>query len=464
MSERALRSRIDRSVPLAALTVSAVLLAACGGDSDSEASGPATSDVVSATIAPAVTETDPSEVTETTEASEEPSPDTTTPDTTTPETTVPATTAPATVPAEEIEADIEAVLANALAPGAIGWTQNGVDMPPTAIVAAVRIPGRDDVLVGVGENTDGTPVDATAPFSVATLTTSLVRTVALQLVDDGTLDTAATVDQWAPSAPNADRVTVQMLLEYATGWGESGPVQPDPVLADLERAWTLREVVELRSTVITADDEPGAPSPAGLFIDTVLGLIVEEVTGRPLAAVVHDQVAVPAGLDETLLTDGTDTPADIRHGKININDAAVDTASVPSAVAYFTYNQAISSVVSTPSDLLDLLDAWHSGDLFTTDRTPAPDHFGDNWEANPDTRVGVNVPFNGYCPCIDTDDGPEIAKIGRTPFGPFSKTFLLRYADGISVVMTVNTGAVSDPAQLGAVVDAVHDIAARDRA
>ena len=352
------------------------------------------------------------------------------------------------------------MLAGALAPGAIGWTEYGVDMPPTAIVAAVRIPGRDDVLVGIGENTDGSPVDTAAPFPVAGLTTSLVRTVALQLVDEGTLDTAATVDRWAPTVPNAGRVTVQMLLEYTTGWVESGSVEPNPILADLERTWTLQEVVELESTVVTAEDEPGTPSSAGNFIDTVLGLIVEEVTGQPLADLVHDRVAVPAGLDDTLLADGVSIPDGFRHGRVNINGAVLDTAMVPSAVAYFTYNQAISSVVSTPMDLLDLLDAWHSGELFTTDRTPAPDRFAPNWDANPNTRAGVDVPFNGYCPCSDTNEGLEVSKIGRTPFGDFSESFLLRYADGISVVLTVNTGAVTDPAQLGALVDSVHDIAA----
>jgi len=317
------------------------------------------------------------------------------------------------------------------------------------------------VLVGVGENTDGSPVNAAAPFSVATLTTSLVRTVALQLVDEGTLDPAAVIDQWVPTVPNAEHVTVQMLLEYATGWSESGAVEPDPVLADLERAWTLAEVVELRSAVVTAQGEPGTPSPAGIFIDTVLGLIVEEVTGQSLANLVHDRVAVPAGLDETFLDDGAGTlVADYRHGRININGAAVDTATVPSALAYLTYYHATGSAVSTPSDLLDLLDAWHSGQLFTTDRTPAPDRFMPNWEANSDTRVGLDVPFNGYCPCTRTGEEIEVSKIGRTPAGPFSRSFLLRYDDGISVVLTVNTGSVTDPEQLGAVVDAVHDIAA----
>ena len=438
------------SRPVAALTVSVMLLAACGGDDGGSAvstpSTPATPVTAAAPTSTPATTGAP-RVSETSEA----------PVATTVATTV-ETTAATTVPPVDVAAEIEAVLADALAPGAIGWSANGVEIPPTAIVAAVRIPGRDDVLVGVGENLDGSPVDASAPFNAATLTPSLVRTVALQLVDEGTLDPTTTVDRWAPTVPNADRVTVQMLLENATGWDESGQPEPDPVLADLERVWTLREVVELRATMVTALAEPGTVTDTGLFVDTVLGLIVEEVTGRGLAELIHDRVAVPAGLDDTALGDGTTLPDGFRHGRLNINGAAVDTSAVP-AVAYITYNQATNSVASTPTDLLDLLDAWHSGQLFSTDRTAAPDRFIPDPAGNPDTYVGVDVPFNGYCPCTDATDGIEVSSIGRKPTNPFSRNFIVRYSDGISVVINLNTGAVTDPADLDAVVQAVHDIA-----
>ena len=148
---------------------------------------------------------------------------------------------------DELAAQVEAVLANAIAPGSIAWNSSGVDAPATAAVAAVRIPGRDDVLVAVGDNVDGTPAEADAPFAVGDLTTNLVRTVAFQLIDEGVLDPTLTVDQWVPTLPNADRVTVQMVIDNETGWSDSdGLIEPDPVVTDFGRAWSLREAVELR--------------------------------------------------------------------------------------------------------------------------------------------------------------------------------------------------------------------------
>ena len=140
---------------------------------------------------------------------------------------------------DELAAQIEAVLADAIAPGSIRWDASGVDVPPTAAVAAVRIPGRDDVLVAVGENVDGTPAEADAPFPVASLTESLVRTVAFQLVDEGVLDPTLTVDQWVPTLPNADRVTVQMVhrqrdrLERLRG--RSSPTRSSPTSGERGR-------------------------------------------------------------------------------------------------------------------------------------------------------------------------------------------------------------------------------------
>jgi D-alanyl-D-alanine carboxypeptidase len=361
---------------------------------------------------------------------------------------------------DDVAVWVEAVLTEAISPGSIRWDASGVDVPPTAAVAAVRIPGRDDVLVAVGENVDGSPAEADAPFSVGPLTESLVRSVAFQLVDNGLLDPTLTVDQWAPTLPNADRVTVQMVIDNETGWSDYGPISPDPVVTDFARAWTLREAVDLRATAMTALDEPGTRTNDGLTSEMVLGLIVEEVGGRPLAELLHDMVAEPARLDNTALLDGSGiSPAGYRHGVFAFNGTPTDSSGF-GAVSYLTWNLATHSVVSTPTDLLDLLDVWATGELFTTDRAPAPDRYAPDPAGNPDTYVGLGVPFNAYCPCTEVDAGIEPTAIGRKPASLGTRTLLLRYADGISVVVNVNSNEVADPADLEAVASSVHDIAA----
>src|SRR5262245_17703345 len=141
-----------------------------------------------------------------------------------------------------LESQIQTILDLALAPGAIGWNCCGADAPPTGVNAAVRIPGRDDVVVAAGTNVDGTPFEPNAPYPTGSLQPSLVNTVAWQLVDEGTLDLDATIDAWLPDLPNADRVTIGMLADYTTGWNRVD--KTTPILADLSRRWTLAEVLE----------------------------------------------------------------------------------------------------------------------------------------------------------------------------------------------------------------------------
>jgi CubicO group peptidase (beta-lactamase class C family) len=371
--------------------------------------------------------------------------------------------APSGLSNEELTAQVEAVLTDALTPGSIRWNSSGVDAPATAAVAAVRIPGRDDVLVAVGDNVDGSPAEADAPFAVGDLTTNLVRTVAFQLIDEGVLDPALTVDQWVPALPNADRVTVQMLIDNETGWGDSdGLIEPDPILSDLGRAWSLREAVELRATVMTALAEPGTSTNDGRTNEAVLGLVIEEVGGQPLAVLIRDRVVEPAGLDVTDLLNGGNAPAGFRHGIFDFGGGLVDTSAFD-GTSYTTWEQATDSAVSRATDLLGLLDVWATGELFTTDRTPAPHRYAPepvlDGDGNPFVVIGVDVPFNGFCPCTEVDGGFEPIAFGRATVTVGSSTFLLRYADGISVVVNVNSSEAYT-ADIRAVVDEVHDIAA----
>lgn len=383
-------------------------------------------------------------------------------DTTGPPATEPS---PTTIPkADRLATQIGAMLTDAIEPGSLRWDANGVDIPPTAAVAAVRIPAHEDILVAVGENVDGTPAEADAPFPVGSLTESLVRTVAFQLVDEGRLDPTLTVDHWAPTMPNADRVTVQMLLDDTTGWGDYGALDPDPVVSDLGRAWSLQQAVDLRATVMTVAGEPGTRTSDAGNNEMVLGLIVETIVGQPLTDLVRDRVSRPAGLDDTGVLNGSKIPNGYRAGVFPFNGTPTATSDFD-GTSFLTWNQATTSTASTPTDLLDLLEIWATGGLFTTDRTPAPNRYAPETTDNSGIQyhAGAGVPFNGYCPCTEVDDGIEPTAFGRVPGVLGTLTYILRYTDGISVVLNVNSDEVASLADLGTVVQKIHDLAAAAR-
>jgi CubicO group peptidase (beta-lactamase class C family) len=197
---------------------------------------------------------------------------------------------------------------------------------------------------------DGTALEPTASFSTANLGYSIVDEIGMKLVADGTLDPHATIDAWLPDAPNADRVTVGMLIDATHGWGDYGDVMLQNVTTDFARRWTSGEAAA------TLKDVPPEAEP-GTFVGGVgnygagmlaLGSIVEQVTGRSLAELVTSTITQPAGLDHSFLSDGTDLPDNYQHGRfVGQGGTPASAFQGPPPTAYFTYAPAEDAFVST---------------------------------------------------------------------------------------------------------------------
>ena len=109
--------------------------------------------------------------------------------------------------------------------------------------------------------------------------------------------------------------------------------------------------------------------------------------------------------------------------------------------------------------MLDLLDALVAGDLFTTDRTPGPDRFLDARLLD-GSVYGLGIPLNGYCPCESAGgDTLNVAAVGRRPHGLGTNVTIVRFPDGISVVLQFNSDSVVDKNDIWQVVLAIHDTA-----
>jgi CubicO group peptidase (beta-lactamase class C family) len=366
-------------------------------------------------------------------------------------------------PSGEVEStlatEIEAILDLALAPGAIEWNCCGADAPPTGANAAVRIPGRDDdVVVAAGTNVDATPFDPYGPYPAGNLQENLVHTVAWQLADEGSLELDAPIDAWLPDVPNADRVTVGMLAEHTTGWGRVD--KTTPIVADLSRRWTLAEVVD-GVVGVTPLREPGTAvgTEAADHDTTALAYILEQVTGQSIADLIVARIVTPLGLDDTFIQDGTNQPADNQHGVFQFDGQVLDTSMVPS-ISYYTYFGAVQALVSTSTDLLDLLDALVAGALFTTDRAPTPERLVPTRLLD-GTVYGLGTPLNGFCPCEDAaGNGMTVTAVGRRPSGVGTNVTLVRFSDGISVVLHFNSNEQADGNDPWEVALAIHDAAA----
>jgi CubicO group peptidase (beta-lactamase class C family) len=363
---------------------------------------------------------------------------------------------------DQLAATIQEIIDASLVPGAIDWDCCGENLPATGVIVGVRVPGRADILLASGTYLDdGTPLDPTASFSTANLGYSIVAEIGLKLVADGTLDPAATIDAWLPDAPNADRITVGMLIDATHGWGDYGEVMGQNVTADIERHWTSGEAVATLADVAPAG-EPGTfvGGPSGIGSGMLaLGYIAEQVTGTSLADLVASMIAEPTGLEHSFLSDGSDLPDNYQYGLFYIEGAPTHSTAVSPLTAYFTYAPAEDAFVSTVPDLLDLLDTWVDGtwrpgatpptpSMFPTDRMPPAEYVGD-----PARYVGLDVPYTGYCPCQSTSDGNAPDAIGRRPATFGTDVHLFHYPDDdISIALQYNSNTWAQRSQIEAVL------------
>jgi CubicO group peptidase (beta-lactamase class C family) len=354
---------------------------------------------------------------------------------------------------------IQNIIDASLAPGAINWNCCGVDLPPTGVIVGVRVPSRPDILLASGTDLAGNALAPTASFSTASLGYSIVAEIAMKLVADGTLDPDATIDAWLPNSPNANRVTVGMLIDATHGWGDYGNVLGQNVIADLERRWTSGEAVATLQDV-APQAEPG--TFVGGSVGTgmlALGYIAEQVTGHSLADLVTSQITQPARLDHSFLSDGTDLPANYQDGRFFLQGLPMHSSAGVSRTAYFTYAPADAAFVSTVPDLLNLLDTWVDGTWRPGATQPTPAAFPASRQLDREyvgelpRYLGLDVPYFGYCPCQPTSNGTTVDAIGRKPATYGTDVHMFHYLhDNISIVLQYNSNTSADREQIEAVL------------
>ncbi len=365
----------------------------------------------------------------------------------------------ATTTAEEPwESDAQAVLDSAIAPG--GIPVNAVGAVADGAVMGVQLPDGRQYVFTTGADTDGTPVEADGTFLAAYLTRTVVEMTAWELVDAADLDLNAPIATWAPTIPNADEITVDMVLNRTSGLGDSNVALEDALLAGgPDREWSLEEAIEVISQV-PPEAAPGATIDLGeTGPGVIVGYVLEEATGRRLDELVAEYVAEPLGLEALGFTTLDRPPTE--GGRVVNSDGSsfsIDDADL-NAEAWLTGGAPAWGIQTDMADLLTAFDALVTGALPGPDQAPRPSAFPpDRYVADRGATIGVDTPLVAYCPCTGDDDDRTHSSYGRS--GNVSGTALtyVNFPDsGISMSLRLNAGTGDGPA-LRSVLYEVHDL------
>src|SRR5919106_5797456 len=175
---------------------------------------------------------------------------------------------------------------------------------PGVIVGVFR-PGSDPYKRGFGvrNTTTDRPMTTKLHTRIGSVTKSFVVTAVLQLVDRGLVGLDDPIGKYVPGVPSGDVITIRQLAAMRSGlYSYTNDILPDGVAAEPHRQWTVPELLDIsfsRPLVF----EPGTEFDYSNTNTLLLGLVVENVSGMPLADYIDANIAEPLGLKHTFIPD-----------------------------------------------------------------------------------------------------------------------------------------------------------------
>jgi D-alanyl-D-alanine carboxypeptidase len=200
-----------------------------------------------------------------------------------------------------------------------------------------------------------------------------VAATVLQLVEGGSFTLDAALPDVLPADvtdrfPGASEITVRMLLGHRSGLPEwNSPAIAAEVGEDLGRVWTESEFLDL-----AAAQEPAFPPGTDYAYSntnyTLLGMIIEQATGRGWREEVTDRVIAPLKLEATALPEPGDRSlgGPHAHGYMDVTGELLDVTTADPSMAGAAGGNAL---VSSGHDLVRFLDALLAGRLFQRPET-----------------------------------------------------------------------------------------------
>lgn len=289
-------------------------------------------------------------------------------------------------------------------------TANGTQQPDqnarqealqTGLVAGIAM-GLPGLSVALGDRTGliwagtagyddlarGTPVELDTRFAIGSITKTFVAVVTLQLVGEGKLDLDRTTVDYinlplVRRVPNADKATLRQLLNHTSGvptW-EFEPAWIRRGRGDemaLGYIWGKTETLNyITGDKVAATFAPGASYAYSNTNFTLLGLVVEAVTGNEVTAEIRRRILEPLGMTNTFMESFEELPGGIAHHyhyatPTFVREAGVHRAFtqirpyvVESTAANLSPEWAAGGMVASASDLVRFARSLRAGELLT---------------------------------------------------------------------------------------------------
>jgi CubicO group peptidase (beta-lactamase class C family) len=270
---------------------------------------------------------------------------------------------------------------------------------------------------------DSTWNDVNTIYQLGSVTKQFTATIIQQLQEQKKLSVQDKLAKYFPGLPGADTITIEHLLTHTSGiynYTNDGKF----MASEAVKPATQEKIIALFKDK-PLDFSPGTQWSYSNSGYSLLGYIIEKVTGQPYEQVVREHIFKPLGMthsgfDFTHLTDGN---------KATGYNIYLENAKLPAGIVDSSVSYAAGAIYSTVNDLWE----WHKGLLKHTiikasslekAYTPYKNKYGYGWT-------------------IDSIYGRRIVQHGGGIFG-FNTNFARIPVDDVCVILlaNMNTGAL----------------------
>jgi D-alanyl-D-alanine carboxypeptidase len=233
------------------------------------------------------------------------------------------------------------------------------------VLAAVR--GRNgrtrDYTAGVGDTATGAKVPANGQVRIASNTKMFTATVVLQLVGEGKIGLDEPIETYLPNMVRGEGIdgrdiTVRQLLQHTSGLADYDEILITDYFAVQHLYFEPRQMIDAALT------RPAlfAPGKGWSYSNTnyvLAGLIVQQVTGRPIGEEITNRIIDRIGLRQTYWPEDQDIDGAHPHGYWPGADGKlVDVTEQDPSMGW-----AAGQLIGTPRDLNKFLTELLDGEL-----------------------------------------------------------------------------------------------------
>ena len=185
------------------------------------------------------------------------------------------------------------------------------------VVAAVQTPRYTWVgALGVADRASGESMTPDMHHRIGSVTKTFTATLLLQAAEEGLLSLDDTIEQYVKGVPNGDKITLRQMSNMTSGIASytADEQWAKELLSDPHRVWKPEELAQIGIKNSPLFD-PGTEWFYSNTNYTLLGLVLEKMTDKPIGQLYREQIIEPLDLKNTSFPDPSDSSIPEPHAQ-----------------------------------------------------------------------------------------------------------------------------------------------------